>query len=151
MRGQQSDARGSLVHLARLDAHKPVLDCVDAPNAVLTRHLVQSLQQLDRRRPLAVKRHRHARLEADLDVDWRIGSVRGRLRPLPYVFRRFCPRIFQRPRLDAAAVQILVDTVGAPLRYVDRYLVLSRVIDLRLAVHLPLPQRRDDPQLRRQR
>src|SRR5688500_2904765 len=54
VRVMQHHRTGSLVDLAALDADKPILDVVDAPDAVRACQLVELLDELDAAHPTAV-------------------------------------------------------------------------------------------------
>ena len=69
MRGVQDRRGRRLVDLAALDPDEAVLDVVDAADAVGAAQVVEALDELDRRQPLAVEGDRDAALEGDDDLD----------------------------------------------------------------------------------
>jgi hypothetical protein len=77
----KDDRGGSFVDLARLDAHEPILDLIDAPHAVLATQLVQARNQGYTVQRLSVQTRRPALLEADLDDRGRVGRVCDVARP----------------------------------------------------------------------
>src|SRR5205814_2915944 len=148
----ENDRGRGLVDLARLDADQPVLDLVDATDAVLPAELVELLDQPDALHRGAIKGGRDALAEPDDDL---LGAGRRRIRvhrPLEDVARWRTPRILEHAGLDGATPEVLVDAVRALLGDRHRDPAGLRVVDLFLAAHVhPATQRRDDGELGRER
>ena len=151
VRLQQRDGGRRLVDLARLDAHQPVLDHVDAADAVLARQRREPLHQRHRARPLAVQRHRHPVVERHLDVRRLVGGAVQRARPLVRILGRLHPRVFEGAAFHRAAPQVLVGGVGRADGGRDRDAVPVRVVDGLLAGQHMLARGAHDGQLRRER
>ena len=73
----EGDGGGGLVELAALDAHEPILDVVDAADAMLAAELVQALDERERRDRRTVEGNGKAVLVADLKVGGLGGGVLG--------------------------------------------------------------------------
>jgi len=78
---EEQDRRGRLIDLPRLDSDQPILEVVDAPDAVFAPDPVQSGDQVDRSDRLAVKRNRQPLLESNLDVSRLVRTVAWIARP----------------------------------------------------------------------
>ena len=144
----QEQHRGRrFVDLARLDADQPVLEMIDAADAVFPAHPVQGRHQIQGRDWLAVERDRNSFFEANLDIGRLVGALARVAGPGVDVFRRLSPRILEHACLDRAAPQVLVRRVGRAGRGRNLDAVLGRVVDLVVAVHAPLAHRRDHLQV----
>jgi len=65
---QQHHGARSLVDLAALDAHEPVLHVIDTAHAMITSDVIQTLDKRDAVQSLAIQGDRDTVLEFDLDV-----------------------------------------------------------------------------------
>ena len=106
---------GYFVRLSALDAHQPVLDHVDAAEAMRAADLVHRLHQLHRAHGLPVDGDRDAGFEAYDHLHRLVGSILGIHCELVGVVRNRDPRILQLAALDGPAPQVLVDGVGVLL------------------------------------
>ena len=79
----------------------------------------------------------------------RSGAEPGQRDQLEDVVRRRLVEVLDHAALAGAAPEVVVDRVRALDAGRDRDAVLERVGDLLVAAHLPLPDRRDDLQVRR--
>ena len=100
MRGVQHHSGGSLVDLARLDPHQPVLDHVDAADAVRAGDRFERLDQFDQRHVDPVGANRHAALEVELDVGRFVRTMLRRSGQRVDVVGRLLPRILQHAAFD---------------------------------------------------
>ena len=101
----------SLVHAARLDADEPVLDEIDAADAVLPGDPVEPLDEPDTVEALAVERHRRPLLESDGHLGARSGRVRRVARQHEQIRGRLEPRVLQRATLVADVPQVPIAAV----------------------------------------
>ena len=147
----QHDGRGRLVDLATLDPHQPILDVVDAPNAMPAGEVAEALNQLDRREPFAVERNGYPALELDDDLH-RLRRFRGVDGPRVDIGRRRDPWIFEDAGLDRTAPQVDVDRVRGLLRDRDLDAAGGGVVDLLIARQAhPDAHRRDHLEARVER
>src|SRR4029450_4569049 len=95
VRDVENGAAGSFVDAARLHADEPVLDEIDAADAVLLAIGVELGEERGRRQPRTIDRHRIASLEADGDLDSFVWGFLWRQRALIDVRRRLLCRILE--------------------------------------------------------
>ena len=111
--GQNDRATGGhFVALARLHAHEPVLDHVEAAVPMFAGDLVELDDQLEQGKVLAVEGDGRARFEAELDVFGFVGGVFRIDRERPHVRRRLVVEVFEHAALDGPALQVVVDGIG---------------------------------------
>ena len=139
--GKQEGRRRHLVDLPALDPHQAVLDRVDAPDAVRTGQRPRPPDQRHQVERLAVDRHRQSGLEGDRHLLRRGQRPVGGGGQREDVLGRRRPGILQRPGLDGAPPQVVVDRVrlAAPHRHMDP--VLLGIRDLLAAGHAPVADR----------
>ena len=142
---------GTLVRLAALDAHPPVLDHVDAAVAVGADHAIELGDHLVQRRRDAVERHRDPPIEADHELVRILGCVRDRGGDRVHVDGWCDPRVFHGPALDGPADEVLVDRVRLLLRDGDRDVVACRVLDGVAAGEAPHAYRGEHLEIGRER
>ncbi len=141
----EGKARGHLVALAALHAHKPVLHHVDAAEAVGPGDLVQGVDDTEEAHGLAVHSAGDALLKIDLHVGGRIGGARRVGGHGVDVRRRLAPGVFQNTALDGAAPQVVVDGIGSLGRGFHRHIVSRGPGDLiGPAAQIPVAYRRED-------
>src|SRR5579875_2187149 len=116
----QNHGGGCLVDLAGFDAHEPILDMIDAPDAMRPGLPVQRFDERDPVHLFSIERYRDTALEGNFYVRWlRTTRCIGTLCPLVDIFRRLGPGILKNTAFDAAAPQVLINRVGAGAG--DRY------------------------------
>ena len=112
MRGQDQRRGGRLVDVADLQADDPVLDVVDDAHAVTRADLGGAFDQLHEPEALAVDRHRHAPLEAELDRLRLVGRLLGAGDELEDVVLGRVREVLDPAPLRGAAPEVVVDRVG---------------------------------------
>ncbi len=144
----EQDHRGrGFVDLTRLDSDQSILEVVDAPDAVLAAKAIESRDDVERGDGLAVQRDGHALLEPDLDVRrlvWTVARVPGPCVDIP---GGLGPWVFENACLDRTSPEVFVRRVRLTDggRHLDAVLVC--VLDLIVATHAPLADRRDHLQV----
>ena len=146
VRRVEHDGGRRLMDLARLDAEQPILDHVDPADAVVAGNRRDGGKELDERHGHAVQRHRHTRLEGQLDVRGIARSVLDRARELEHVRGWLRPGILEHAAGDRAAPQVGVRPVRVLQRRCHRYAAGRGVGDRLRPCHVPLARGREDAQ-----
>ena len=120
----KSHGARSLVDLAGLDPHEPVLDHVDTSHALSAGPAVELLNRLQGADVATVDRHGDALLESEdhLVGQGRVGGVIG---VDVDVLGGGVPQILEEPGLNGAPPDVLVDGEGVVLGGLDRRLCFS--------------------------
>src|SRR5450432_2327306 len=144
--------RWSLIDLARFDANEPVLNVINAPDAVVARKLVQRLNEHIPFHLFTVQSERNTILKGDLQVGWFFGvACVGIAGPGIDLFGWLGPGIFQDATFDAASPQVLVGRVRAGICGLYRNIMFGGIGDLVVTRHAPLAHGCDDFEIRGQR
>src|SRR5205809_633892 len=127
--------RGTLVHLAGLDADDARFDVVDPSDPVAARQLAQSGDQINEVHGFSLKGGRFTAFEADRHIAGLVRCRRGACRPCVDLLRRLDPRVLEDSALNRSAPQVFVRTVRRTVVDGDRDPPLLRVPDLLLPGH----------------
>src|ERR1022692_4871307 len=119
---------------------------------MLAAHRVKLFNQVERAQLPAVDRHRRSLLKPDGHAARLIGRFFRRMADLPDIVRYGVGGVLQFAALMTDVPDVAVTAVDLLDRLLNRYIVFTGVFDSIFArLDFPLPPRRDDLELRRQR